>query len=155
MLIFWAYTSELLLALLFVAFFYFTLEKHSSVVAFLFGKTDLIVGGVVAILCAKIAVFIYHMTLTATEFGNYLTYVKADNTYKNTFIYSVVMDFVCIAVVIGWAITKEVVIFRLVLFFGAITLLTLLTTLQNLFEIVRFSNAFNKKIKQLENDKNN
>lgn len=95
------------------------------------------------------------MTLTATEFGNYLTYVKADNTYKNTFIYSVVMDLACIAVIICWAITKEVVIFRLVLFFGAITLLTLLTTLQNLFEIVRFSNAFNKKMKQLENDKNN
>jgi len=45
--------------------------------------------------------------------------------------------------------------FRLVLFFGAITLLTLLTALQNSFEIVRFSNAFNKKMKQLENDKNN
>lgn len=144
----------MLLALLFVVFSCFTLEKHNNVIVFLFGKTDLIVGGVVAILCAKIAVFIYHMTLTATEFGNYLTYVRADCTYKNSFIYSIVMDFVCIAVIIGWAITKEIVIFRFALFFVSITVLTLLTTLQNLFEIVRFNNAFNRKLKQHDSGEN-
>jgi len=150
----WAYLSELLLAFLIVVFSSFTLEKHNNIIVFLFGKTDLIVGGVIAILCAKIGVFIYHMTLTATEFGNYLSYVRADYNYKNSFLYSIIMDIVCIAVIIGWAVTKEVLIFRFALFFVAITVLTLLTTLQNIFEIVRFNNAFNRKIKQLDSGEN-
>lgn len=148
-LLFWAYTSELLLALLMVISSYFTLEKHNNVIIFLYSKSDLIVGGVIAILCAKVAVFIYHMTLTATEFGNYLSYVRADYTYKNSYIYSIVMDIICIAILIGWAVTKEIIIFRFALFFVAITVLTLLTTLQNVFEVVQFNNAFNRKIKQL------
>lgn len=151
-LLFWAYASELLLAALFVTFSYFTIEKHSNIVAFLCSKIDLLVTGVIAILCAKVAVFIYHMTLTATEFGSYLTYAKADNTYKNSFIYSIAVDFICIAALIGWVVTKEIVVFRLVVFFSAMTALTLFTILQNIFEIVRMNNAFIKRKKQLDND---
>lgn len=152
-LIFMAYSIELALSILIVILSFFTLERHGNVVVFIMSKSDLLIGGIIAILCAKIAVYIYHMTITATDFGNYLSYVKADTVYKNSYIYSIGIDVICIMTLIWWAVTKETIPFRLSVFLCSMTLITLFTTLQNIFEVVKLNNIFNRKISEFSNHK--
>lgn len=142
-LISWGYIVEIILAILVVVLIRVTVEKYINI-AYILGKIDLLIGGIIAVLSAKIAIFIYYLTLVASDFGDYLMFKRANSLYKNAFLYSMLIDLLSITSVITWNTLNNINIFRVTLFFIILTILTLFTMLQNLFEIVNLYNKFNK-----------